>query len=63
MRVALRSGNFMIKIPHNGKLTGHLLGLVVGPLVGIFLYSLFPRFNIICRGRGNRKLASDKKDP
>ena len=30
----------------NEKLTDHLAGLVVGPLLGIFIYSLFSMFNI-----------------
>ena len=46
----------------NGKLIDHLVKLVVGPLLDIFIYSLFSEFNILGNGRGSGKLANDGKD-
>ena len=42
----------------NGR---HIAGLIVGPLLSINLYSLFYMFNFTNKGRGNDKLANDKK--
>ena len=45
----------------NSKLTDYLAELVVGPLLGIVIYSLFSMFNVAGKDKGSGKLARARK--